>query len=86
MKIDRSLVAAVEYDQAAGAVLQATIALAVALNIPVTAEGVETEAQAISARLSGCDALQGCLFSKLLCQTELSKHYFAGTWKTAHGG
>lgn len=86
MKIDRSLVAAIEHDQAAGAVLQATIALAVALNIPVTAEGVETEAQAISARLSGCDALQGYLFSKPLCQTELSKHYFAGTWKAAHGG
>lgn len=83
MKIDRSLVAAIEHDHEAGAVLQATIALAVALNIPVTAEGVETEAQAITARLSGCDALQGYLFSKPLSQSELNKHYFADTREAA---
>ncbi|PDT44169.1 putative bifunctional diguanylate cyclase/phosphodiesterase [Sinorhizobium fredii] len=64
MKVDRSLVAALDVDQNAGAVLQATVALANALEIPVTAEGIETEQQATAVRLSGCDELQGYLFSR----------------------
>lgn len=64
LKVDRSLVAALERDQNAGAVLQATVALANALRIPVTAEGIETEQQATAVRLSGCDELQGYLFSR----------------------
>ncbi|AFL51051.1 EAL domain-containing protein (putative c-di-GMP-specific phosphodiesterase class I) [Sinorhizobium fredii] len=44
--------------------LQATVALANALQIPVTAEGIETERQATVVRLSGCDELQGYLFSR----------------------
>ncbi|OJF96160.1 diguanylate cyclase [Rhizobium sp. 58] len=63
MKIDRSLILALDNDTNGGAVLNATIALANALNIPVTAEGIETEEQATLVRLSGCDELQGYLFS-----------------------
>jgi EAL domain-containing protein (putative c-di-GMP-specific phosphodiesterase class I) len=44
--------------------LQATVALARSLDIPVTAEGIETEEQAIAMRLFGCDCLQGYLFGK----------------------
>ncbi|APG87872.1 transmembrane sensory box GGDEF/EAL family protein (plasmid) [Sinorhizobium americanum CCGM7] len=72
MKVDRSLVAALEVDQNAGAVLQATVALANALQIPVTAEGIETERQATAVRLSGCDELQGYLFSKPVCAGEVA--------------
>jgi diguanylate cyclase (GGDEF)-like protein len=76
MKIDRSLVWALDHDEKAGAVLQATIALANALHLPVTAEGIETEEQAAVVRLSGCDELQGYLFSKPLSAEEITTRYF----------
>ncbi|MGO8506896.1 EAL domain-containing protein, partial [Rhizobium leguminosarum] len=44
--------------------LQATEALARSLDIPVTAEGIETDEHAIAMRLFGCDCLQGYLFGK----------------------
>lgn len=44
--------------------VQATVALANGLEIPVTAEGIETQSQAVIAKLCGCDLLQGYLFSK----------------------
>lgn len=83
MKIDRSLIMALDRDMNAGAVLQATIALANALEIPVTAEGIETEAQAMAVRLSGCDELQGYLFSKPVTAEELSGHCFSADRGTA---
>ncbi len=44
--------------------LQATVALARSLDVPVTAEGVETDQQAVNLRLAGCDQLQGYLFGR----------------------
>jgi EAL domain-containing protein (putative c-di-GMP-specific phosphodiesterase class I) len=79
MKVDRSLIVALDHDQNAGAVLRATIALANALDIPVTAEGIETEAQARAVRLSGCDALQGYLFSKPVSAEQVTEGYFSGS-------
>ena len=62
LKIDKSLVSALDRDPSAAAILQATVALANAFRIPVTAEGVEREEQAAMLRLAGCDELQGYLF------------------------
>ncbi|WP_431692809.1 bifunctional diguanylate cyclase/phosphodiesterase [Rhizobium giardinii] len=76
MKVDRSLIATLDHDQNAGAVLHATIALANALDIPVTAEGIETEAQAEVLRVSGCDALQGYLFSRPISAEQFTEAYF----------
>jgi len=64
IKIDRSLVMGVSEDRRQREMLQATVALARSLDIPVTAEGIETEEQAIAMRLFGCDCLQGYLFGK----------------------
>ncbi|UXS04876.1 bifunctional diguanylate cyclase/phosphodiesterase [Agrobacterium tumefaciens] len=64
MKIDRSLVMALEQGGRSLDMLQATVALARSLDIPVTAEGVETEEQAAILHLCGCDELQGYLFSR----------------------
>jgi len=64
IKIDRSLVDGVTESESQREMLQATVALARSLNIPVTAEGIETEAQAVAVRLFGCDSLQGYYFSK----------------------
>ncbi|OJF91035.1 putative bifunctional diguanylate cyclase/phosphodiesterase [Pararhizobium antarcticum] len=78
MKVDRSLIVALDHDENAGAILQATIALANALQIPVTAEGIETEQQALAVKLSGCDELQGYLFSKPISAEALNALYFEG--------
>lgn len=64
MKIDRSLVMALDEGGRSLEMLTATVALAKALGIPVTAEGIETEDQAVILQLCGCDELQGYLFSK----------------------
>ena len=66
-----------DQDQNGGAVLHATVALANALRLPVTAEGIETEEQAMAVKLSGCDKLQGYLFSKPLPADEITARYFA---------
>ncbi|GEC30180.1 diguanylate cyclase [Sinorhizobium fredii USDA 205] len=55
MKIDRSLVSGVENAVNGIEVLRATISLATALDIPVTAEGIENARQAAILRETGCD-------------------------------
>jgi len=76
MKVDRSLVVSADSEGNGAAVLQATIALANALQIPVTAEGIETERQATAVRLCGCDELQGYLFGRPTSGEELALRYF----------
>ncbi|TNM66190.1 bifunctional diguanylate cyclase/phosphodiesterase [Aliirhizobium smilacinae] len=63
MKIDRSLVSGLN-NREGSEVLTATISLARALNIPVTAEGIETQEQADALTISGCDQLQGFLLGR----------------------
>ncbi|MBB6219474.1 EAL domain-containing protein [Rhizobium leguminosarum] len=83
MKIDRSLIVALDHDDRDGAVLHATIALANALHLPVTAEGIETEEQAAAVRLSGCDELQGYLFSRPASADQITQAYFAPSSRLA---
>lgn len=74
MKIDRSLVRALSDERGAG-ILSATLLLAKALHIPVTAEGVETQEQADALVQSGCDQLQGYLVGKPMQPSLLEKLY-----------
>ena len=63
IKIDRSFVSQLNEGHVSVAITDAIVTLAHAMNIQVTAEGVETDEQAdILARL-GCNTLQGFLFS-----------------------
>ncbi len=64
LKLDRSMIRALEEGPRGRDMLQATLALAAALDIPVTAEGIETEEEAVILRLCGCDHLQGYYFSR----------------------
>ncbi len=73
MKIDRSLVLAVDSDGSGIGVLKATISLAAALGIPVTAEGIETGRQADVLREAGCDQLQGYLVGRPMSPEDISK-------------
>lgn len=73
MKIDRSLVRALDESADGPGILHATVSLANALHVPVTAEGIETEAQAITVTNSGCDVLQGYLLGKPMASEEVTK-------------
>lgn len=64
MKIDRSLILALDTSERAADMLQATVALARSLDIPATAEGIEREDQALMLQMCGCDELQGYFFGK----------------------
>jgi diguanylate cyclase (GGDEF)-like protein len=73
MKIDRSLVWAADKEGKGQDVLKATIALATALSIPVTAEGIETATQADILREAGCDQLQGYMVGRPMPAEEIGK-------------
>jgi diguanylate cyclase (GGDEF)-like protein len=59
IKLDRSFVENIVSDKDAAVVAKAVINLSRALNLPITAEGVETQAQATLLALAGCERLQG---------------------------
>jgi len=63
LKIDRSFVRLLDEDRSASAIVKALIDLARALDVEVTAEGVETEEQRVLLLAMGCNQLQGYLFS-----------------------
>ena len=71
LKLDRSLVELAGVDDASRAMMLSSIALARALNMGVTAEGVETEEQAELVRLAGCDQIQGWLYYRALPASEI---------------
>ncbi|UJW77770.1 bifunctional diguanylate cyclase/phosphodiesterase [Rhizobium sp. SL42] len=73
MKIDRSLVSGLEENENGIEVLRATVALATALDIPVTAEGIENPHQAAILRDIGCDQFQGYLVGKPMSADEISR-------------
>jgi len=79
VKLDKSLVANIEHDAQAAAVLDATIKLVSALGVPVTVEGIENRHQAEFAREAGSQQLQGYWFSKPLSKQELAKRFLATT-------
>lgn len=63
IKIDRSFVSQLAPGHVSVAITRALVTLAHAMNIQVTAEGVETEEQARILGELGCNTLQGFLFS-----------------------
>ena len=63
IKIDRSFVAALGQDPAAGALVRSIIGLAKGLGLQTNAEGVETKLQARLLRDEGCQEVQGYYYS-----------------------
>ncbi len=72
IKIDRSFIMNMDQDVDALAVVKSIIAVAQALDLSVTAEGVETAAQRRIMRELHCDYLQGYLYSKPKCGQDLA--------------
>lgn len=66
LKLDRSLVVEAGKDDGSRALMISSIAVARALKMGVTAEGVETIEQANMVRLAGADQIQGWLYYKAM--------------------
>lgn len=66
LKLDRSLVVEAGEDEGSRAMMLSSITVARALQMGVTAEGVETEEQAQLVRTAGCDQIQGWLYYKAM--------------------
>jgi EAL domain-containing protein (putative c-di-GMP-specific phosphodiesterase class I) len=85
LKLDRSLVSDIEYDQRARSVLRAIVALSRELDLTVCAEGVETDVVAHFLREIGCAKAQGFLFGAPM----QGEHFLAtissrlGAWRAA---
>ncbi len=73
LKLDRSLIVEAADDDSSRAMMVCSIAVARAMNMGVTAEGVETDAQATLARAAGCDQMQGWLYYKAVPAAELTE-------------
>ena len=71
LKVDRSFVIRMIGDPQCAALVGAIIAMAHALKLRVTAEGVETEEQAERLRELGCDEVQGYWFARPLSLSAL---------------
>ncbi len=74
LKLDRSLVVQAGEDAGSRAMMLSSITVARAMNMDVTAEGVETEAQAEMVRAAGCDQIQGWLYYKAMPASEIAQH------------
>ena len=66
VKIDRSFVGDLPQGRESGAIVKAVVSLAQALDFPITAEGVETEAQRAFLEKAGCTSGQGYLIARPL--------------------
>ncbi len=85
LKLDRSLVVHAGEDDGSRAMMLSSIAMARALKMSVTAEGVETREQAEMVRIAGADQLQGWLYYKALPQDEIDQLYEAQIDSDADG-
>lgn len=64
MKIDRAFIAPLTLNPSAREMLVSIVGLARAFRLDVTAEGIETEGQAVLASVAGCHRMQGWLYGK----------------------
>jgi EAL domain-containing protein (putative c-di-GMP-specific phosphodiesterase class I) len=72
IKIDRCFVEEVDSQEESRAIIRAITGLANSLGMVTTAEGVENVEQLDRLRIEGCTQVQGFLFSKAVCVSELT--------------
>ena len=70
VKLDRSIVAGLPGGERERAVLRAVAGIARSMNIPLLAEGIESEAQIFTLRREGCEIMQGYLYSRPVSAAE----------------
>jgi EAL domain-containing protein (putative c-di-GMP-specific phosphodiesterase class I) len=86
VKIDRSFVQKLPNDKGSATLVRAIIALAHELELSVTAEGVETEAQLAFLTAQECDCLQGYLFSHPVTAEQLQSDFNLAAVKSLLSG
>jgi EAL domain-containing protein (putative c-di-GMP-specific phosphodiesterase class I) len=73
IKIDKAFIKDIETDEKCQTIVRFVIALAHGLGMSVTAEGVETEGQALWLEKEGCDQMQGYLFGAPMPASEIGE-------------
>jgi EAL domain-containing protein (putative c-di-GMP-specific phosphodiesterase class I) len=73
IKIDRIFICNLEHNHDSRAIVHAVIGLGQSLNLPILAEGVETEAQHAYLLQEGCDEVQGYLTGRPLPIADYAK-------------
>lgn len=71
VKLDRSIVSGLPGGTRERAMLRAVAGIARSMNIPLLAEGIESEAQVFALRREGCEIIQGFLYSRPVSEVEL---------------
>ena len=74
LKLDRSLIRQAGEDDGSRAMMVSSITVARAMEMSVTAEGVETPQQANMVRDAGCDQIQGWLYFKAMPAEDIAQH------------
>ncbi len=74
VKIDQGFIADLGQDATGSAITSAVTNLAHVLDLTVTAEGVETQAQSDEVKAIGCDSSQGYFFAHPMPAAEISVH------------
>lgn len=86
IKLDRSMVAAIDSVAAARALARAVVEMAGAFGISVVAEGVERQHQLAVVRELGCELAQGFLFTPPIWPSEVPGYLAARSWRTPLAG
>ncbi len=73
IKLDRAFITDLPHNEKDVALVRAMVGMASGLELPVVAEGVETEAQREFLRAAGCSELQGYLISKPIGPEEMAE-------------
>jgi diguanylate cyclase (GGDEF)-like protein/PAS domain S-box-containing protein len=73
LKIDRSFISVMEYDQGAMSIIKAVIAMAKGLKLHIISEGVEDLRQMEQLKALGCYNMQGFLFSPPVCMDSVTE-------------
>ncbi|QIZ76331.1 bifunctional diguanylate cyclase/phosphodiesterase [Ferrimonas lipolytica] len=74
LKIDRSFIADLEHSKESRLIVPAIVAMGKALNMKITAEGVENQFQEQFLRKHLCDEIQGFFYSKAIPATSFENH------------
>jgi len=80
LKIDRSFVSRIGFEEHGAVMARAIVALAQSLGMDVVAEGVETEAQLTKLQVLGCEYAQGFYFSRPVEKGEAGRLARAQPW------
>jgi diguanylate cyclase (GGDEF)-like protein len=83
IKVDRSFIGRLAEGGRSMSIVEAILALARALGLSVTAEGVETQEQALALKAMSCQNAQGYYFSRPVPAEKIAQ-LLAGNWRIAN--